>query len=74
MPLPREPQRRSAEQHRKHLDAHEVPLERALLAVAEKTSEEMRRTREMNLPCTQADVYEIHAGVLRALAEELHYW
>lgn len=68
MPLPREPQRRTDEQRRKHLDAHEVILERALLARADALDD----------PDTASDFPPPQrlwlAAEFRALATELHYW
>jgi hypothetical protein len=69
MSLPREPQRRTDEQRRRHLDAHEVPLERALLARA-AAIQDATGDEPSSLLLTQVYL----AGEFRALAEELHYW
>jgi hypothetical protein len=68
MSLPREPQRRTDEQRRRHLDAHEVPLERALLARAAAIQD--ATGDEPSLLLTQVYL----AGEFRALAAELHHW
>lgn len=70
MPLPREPQRRTEDQRRKHLDAHEVILERALLARAAGAD---CQTDNQTDPAVAA-AYEVVRDEFRALADELHYW
>jgi len=56
------------EQRRTHLDASVVPVERALVARAEKLEDQSRKTDGGNVN------YLFIAAEFRALAEELHWW
>ena len=72
MPPPREPQRRTDEQRRKHLDASVVPVERALLARAAELSDDSDAVADTNV--TDSAVKLFLSTEFRALADELHYW
>jgi hypothetical protein len=76
MPLPREPQRRTEAQRRRHLDAHEVALERALLARAGKLDEAAIAYRDAKSEHGETGEFiaRFMAGEFRALADELHHW
>ena len=64
-----QPQRRTDTQRKTHLDASVAPVERALLARAEKLEEESTRVGPTSLLTLRTIAAEF-----RVLAEELHYW
>lgn len=68
MALPRGPQRRSETQKKKFLDAAQVPMEKALVQIASEIEEESASSKKKSV--TREDL----AGILRRVADEMHYW